>query len=32
MLEQHYVHGKWEIVRIYVRGVLHEIIVRCREV
>jgi hypothetical protein len=27
VLEQHYVHGKWRIVKIYVKGQLREIIV-----
>ena len=31
ILEQHFVHGKWEIVRIYIRGVLREIQVKCRD-
>ena len=30
-LEQHFVHGRWEIVRIYVRGVLREIQVKYRD-
>lgn len=31
VLEQHYVHGKWRIVKIYVRGKLTEIIVNRTE-
>jgi len=31
IVEQHFVYGKWRIVRIYVRGVLEEIIVKRRE-
>jgi hypothetical protein len=27
VLEQHYIHGKWKIVKIYVKGKLREIIV-----
>jgi len=30
-LEQHFVHGRWKIIRIYVRGVLKEIVVKRRE-
>jgi hypothetical protein len=30
-LERRFVHGKWEITRIYVHGSLHEIIVKRRE-
>jgi hypothetical protein len=30
-LEQHFVHGKWRIVKVFVGGELHEIIVRHRE-
>jgi len=30
-LEQHYVHGRWKIIKIYVRGKLREIIVRSRD-
>jgi hypothetical protein len=30
-LEQHFVHGKWEITKIYVNGDLHEIAVKCRD-
>jgi hypothetical protein len=31
IVEQHYVHGKWRIVKIYMNGQLREIIVNCRE-
>jgi hypothetical protein len=31
VLEQHYVHGKWRIVKIYVKGKLSEIIVNRTE-
>jgi hypothetical protein len=31
VLEQHFVHGKWAIVKVYVRGKLREIMVRNRE-
>jgi hypothetical protein len=31
ILEQHFVHGKWKIVRIYIRGVLREIVVKRKE-
>ncbi|HUK50285.1 MAG TPA: hypothetical protein VLV18_04560 [Terriglobales bacterium] len=27
ILEQHYVHGKWRITKIYVKGKLAEIVV-----
>lgn len=30
-LEQHFVHGRWKIVKIYVRGELREIIVKRRD-
>jgi hypothetical protein len=30
-LEQHFVHGRWDIIKIYIRGELREIIVRSRE-
>jgi hypothetical protein len=30
-LRQSYVHGKWRIVKIYVKGQLREIIVNMRE-
>ncbi|HYB84935.1 MAG TPA: hypothetical protein VED86_06360 [archaeon] len=29
--EQHYIHGKWRIVKIYFKGKLSEIIVNRRE-
>jgi len=30
VLEEHYIHGRWRIVKIYVKGKLSEIIVnRC---
>ena len=28
LLEQHFVHGDWRIVKIYLRGKLQEIVVR----
>jgi len=31
VLEQHFVHGKWAIVKVYIRGELREIVVRSRE-
>jgi hypothetical protein len=31
VLEQHYVHGKWAIVKVYIRGELREILVKSRE-
>jgi hypothetical protein len=31
VLERHYVHGKWVIVKVYIRGELREIVVRSRE-
>jgi hypothetical protein len=30
-LEQRYVHGKWRIIKIYVKGELREVIVARRE-
>jgi len=30
-LEQHFVEGKWKIIKVYVRGELHEMTVRCIE-
>ena len=31
VLEQHFVHGKWAIVKVYIRGELREIVVRSRD-
>jgi hypothetical protein len=31
ILEQHYVHGRWRIIKVYVKGDLREIIVKRRE-
>ncbi|MGA2973320.1 MAG: hypothetical protein ABSE39_11980 [Candidatus Bathyarchaeia archaeon] len=31
ILEQHFVHGKWNIIKIFIKGELREIIVRSRE-
>jgi len=31
ILEQHFVHGRWNIIKIYVKGELREIIVTSRE-
>jgi hypothetical protein len=31
VLEQHFIHGKWAIVKVYIRGELREIVVRNRE-
>jgi len=31
LLEQRYTHGKWRIIKIYVKGELREIIVNHRE-
>jgi hypothetical protein len=31
VLEQHFIHGKWAIVKVYIRGELREIVVRARE-
>jgi hypothetical protein len=31
VLEQHFTDGSWKITKIFVRGELHEIIVKCRE-
>jgi hypothetical protein len=30
-LQQHFIHGRWDIVKIYIKGSLNEIIVRRRE-
>jgi hypothetical protein len=30
-LEQHFVHGKWRIIKVYVHGKLSEIIVQRKE-
>lgn len=30
-LEQHFTDGRWKIIKIYVRGELHEIVVKCTE-
>ena len=31
VLEQHFVHGKWAIVKVYIRGELREIVVKVRD-
>jgi len=31
LVEKHYVHGKWKIIKIYMRGELREIIVKRSE-
>ncbi len=31
ILEQHYVHGRWKIIKVYVKGDLHEIVVKLRD-
>jgi hypothetical protein len=31
VLERHFVHGKWAIVKVYIRGELREIVVKIRE-
>ncbi len=30
-LEQHFIHGRWAIVKIFVKGELREIVVKHRE-
>ncbi|MGA8904255.1 MAG: hypothetical protein WB661_04525 [Candidatus Bathyarchaeia archaeon] len=31
ILEQHFVHGRWKIIKVYIKGELREIIVRSSE-
>lgn len=30
-LEQRFVHGRWRIIKIYIRGKLHEIVVKHKD-